>query len=271
MATGKPSASESAQPNRTQTNNNSGHSFTMHTSGNPQKRMCPHGKASYSRRLSPCRDPSPVLNTPPPHGSKCYVPSQGQSGRLSPQEHHWHTHPALLPAHWIRQQQEYREHALAIMLSCDPPLAVQAFLVTRHREWRLNDLPVWRALELAPNPANINFHRTYLPALLGLTIRLAQLQHPPIHNDPLWSRTLAAQETHHGHWEAICQRINSTQPDADEQQFRALFHNAHQRQPTEADVPTWQSLVLTETIPKGDTNHTTGKWRTTSNIRHHQP
>ena len=121
-------------------------------------------------------------------------------------------------------------------------------MVTRHREPRLDDLPVWRALELAPNPANIKFHRTYLPVLLGLTIRLAQLQHPPIHNYPLWSETLAAQETHHGQWEAICQQISSTQPDAEEQQFRALFHNAHQRQPTEADVPTWQSLVLTETI-----------------------
>ena len=51
-----------------------------------------------------------------------------------------------------------------------------------------------------------------------------------------------------GHWEALCQSINSTQPDADEQQFKALFHNAHQRQPTEAGVTTWQSLVLTEAI-----------------------
>ena len=55
-------------------------------------------------------------------------PTQGQSGRLSPQEHHWHTNPALLPEHWIRQQQDYREHALAIMLSCNPPPAVKAFL-----------------------------------------------------------------------------------------------------------------------------------------------
>ena len=118
---------------------------------------------------------------------------QAQLGRPSPQAHQWHTNPTLLPEHWIRQQQEYREHALAIMLSCDPPPAVntflQEFLHTRHREPRLDDLPVWRTLELAPNPANINFNRTYLPALLGLTIHLEQLQHPPIHNDPLWSRT----------------------------------------------------------------------------------
>ena len=29
-------------------------------------------------------------------------PSQGQSGRLSLQEHHWYTNPALLQEHWIR-------------------------------------------------------------------------------------------------------------------------------------------------------------------------
>ena len=94
-----------------------------------------------------------------------------------------------LPAYWIHQQQEYREHAHAIMISSTPPLLVynflQEFQAIRHRPPRLDDLPVWRVLELAPNPTTINFSRTYLPALLSLVLRLAQLNHPPIHNDPL--------------------------------------------------------------------------------------
>jgi len=139
------------------------------------------------------------------------------------------------------------------MLSCDPPPAIHAFLQTfrtaRHRDPRLDDLPVWRTLELLPHPANVNFHRTYLPALLSLTTRLAQLQHPPIHNDPLWSSTLATQETHIGHWEAMCQRIRTNTPDSAETQFGTLFHNVHRRYPTEADVPTWKTILLTEDIP----------------------
>jgi hypothetical protein len=46
----------------------------------------------------------------------------------------------------------------------------------------------------------------------------------------------------------MCQRVSSTHPDPEEAQFRELFHNAHHRQPTEADVPTWQSLVHKENI-----------------------
>jgi hypothetical protein len=132
-----------------------------------------------------------------------HTSSREPSGTISPQENHWYPDPARLPPNWLRQQQEFLKHALALMLSCEPPPSVQDFLqefrVSRHRDPRLDDLPVWRVLELAPNPANINFHRTYLPALLSLVIRLAQQQHPPIHNDPLWSATLGAQETHHGH------------------------------------------------------------------------
>ena len=63
---------------------------------------------------------------------------QTQSNRSNHHDHQWYTNPALLPEHWIRQQQEYREHALAIMLSCDPPPIVntflQEFLHIRHRE-----------------------------------------------------------------------------------------------------------------------------------------
>ena len=116
-------------------------------------------------------------------------PPQSSTTSLHVHDHQWYSDPSDLPAHWIHQQQEYREHAYAIMISSSPPLLVHNFLqefeAIRHRPPRPDDLPVWRVLELAPNPTTINFSRTYLPALLSLVIRLAQLKHPPIHNDPL--------------------------------------------------------------------------------------
>ena len=178
-------------------------------------------------------------------------PTQSSTANIHGHDHQWFSDPSDLPAHWIHQQQEYREHAHAIMISSTPPLLVHNFLqefqAIRHRPPRLDDLPVWRVLELAPNPTTINFSRTYLPALLSLVLRLAQLNHPPIHNDPLWPNTLTTQATHHDHWSVLCNQLLNEQ-DPTGQQFRARFNAIHRRPLLEADIPTWQRLVHTENI-----------------------
>ena len=64
---------------------------------------------------------------------------------------------------------------------------LEAFHSTRQSPPRLDDLPHWQQLDLAPNPAHTDFHSVYLPVLLNVTLRMAQLNHPPVTANPLWS------------------------------------------------------------------------------------
>ena len=102
----------------------------------------------------------------------------------------WNTPPFLLPSQWIQLQQDYRARALEQMLDGNHPDSVQfmeAFNRARHRLPRLDDLPHWQQLDLAPNPAHTDFQSVYLPVLLNVTLRMAQLNHPPVIANPLWS------------------------------------------------------------------------------------
>jgi hypothetical protein len=64
-------------------------------------------------------------------------PTQSSTANTQGHDYQWFTDPSELPAHWIHQQQEYREHAHAIMISSTPPLLVHNFLqefqAIRHR------------------------------------------------------------------------------------------------------------------------------------------
>ena len=77
---------------------------------------------------------------------------------------------------------------------------LEAFHTMRQRPPRLDDLPHWQQLDLAPNPAHTDFQSVYLPVVLHVTLRMAQLNHLPVIANPLWSAQLAQLETHMGHW-----------------------------------------------------------------------
>jgi hypothetical protein len=47
-------------------------------------------------------------------------PSQPSTSSLHVHYHQWFTDPCKLPAHWTHHQQEYQEHAHAIMISSSP-------------------------------------------------------------------------------------------------------------------------------------------------------
>ena len=97
----------------------------------------------------------------------------------------------------------------------------EAFNRARHRLPRLDDLPHWQQLDLAPNPAHTDFHSVYLPVLLNVTLRMAQLNHPPVIANPLWSAQLAQLETHMGHWTTLRSQLQHPVLDQDDQTFRS--------------------------------------------------
>jgi hypothetical protein len=76
---------------------------------------------------------------------------------------------------------------------------VKAFNSIRFRLPRLDDLPYWQQLDLAPNPAHVDFDSVYLPVLQRVTLRMAQLNHPPVIANPLWYAQMAHLETHMDH------------------------------------------------------------------------
>ena len=125
---------------------------------------------------------------------------------------------------------------------------LEAFHNTRQRPPRLDDLPHWQQLDLAPNPAHTDFHSVYLPVLLNVTLRMAQLNHPPVIANPLWSAQLAQLETHMGHWTTLRSQLQHPALDQDDQTFRSQFQTVHNRTPQQEDVPTWHHIILTENI-----------------------
>ena len=123
-----------------------------------------------------------------------------------------------------------------------------AFHNIRQRPPRLDDLPHWQQLDLAPNPAHTDFHSVYLPVLLNVTLCMAQLNHPPVIANPLWSAQLAQLETHMGHWTTLRSQLQHPALDQDDQTFRSQFQLVHNRTPQQDDVPTWHHIILTEDI-----------------------
>jgi hypothetical protein len=109
----------------------------------------------------------------------------------------------MLPPQWIQTQLDFRLRALEQMLD-GQPLAATHFSEALHnirlRPPHLDELPHWQQLDLAPNPAHIDFNSVYLPVLLNVTLRMVQLNHPPVTANPLSSAQLAQLETHLGHW-----------------------------------------------------------------------
>ena len=97
------------------------------------------------------------------------VPTSGSSADLQ-----WNTPPTLLPSQWIQHQLDYRARALEQMLDgsrMDIAQFLEAFHSTRQRPPRLDDLPHWQQLDLAPNPAHTDFQSVYLPVVLNVTLR----------------------------------------------------------------------------------------------------
>ena len=108
----------------------------------------------------------------------------------------------------------------------------------KHRDPQSSDLPHYRSTDLAPDPSRINYETVYLPLLLQLTLRLAQLGAPPIPNDPLFHGTLEQQAAHHRNWALLRDRMSGTTLDSEEADFCTQFHVLANRLPTETDVPT---------------------------------
>ena len=166
-------------------------------------------------------------------------------------EYRWDTPPTMLPSQWIQAQLDFRLRALEQILDGQTPAAAQfaeAFHNIRLRPPRLDDLPHWQQLDLAPNPDHVDFTLAYLPVLLNVTLRMAQLQHPPIIANPLWSAQLAHLETHLGHWTTLRSQLQHPAQDSSDMEFRDNFQNTHGRPPQPEDVPTWHHILLTEPI-----------------------
>ena len=146
---------------------------------------------------------------------------------------------------------DYRSRALNQMLDgqqTNMARFMEAFTNARLRPPRLDDLPHWQQLDLAPNPALVDFESIYLPVLHRVTLRMAQLQHPPVIANPLWSAQLAHLETHMNHWEALRGQLQQPDSSPETQAFRSQFQTIHGRQPTQDDAPTWHHILLTEDI-----------------------
>ena len=166
-------------------------------------------------------------------------------------EPQWNTPPDMLPSQWIQHQLDFRARALDQMLDGshrDTAPFLAAFHNIRQRPPRLDDLPHWQQLDLAPNPAHTDFHSVYLPVLLNVTLRMAQLNHPPVIANPLWSAQLAQLETHMGHWTTLRSQLQHPALDQDDHTFRSQFQQVHNRTPQQDDVPTWHHIILTEDI-----------------------
>ena len=105
---------------------------------------------------------------------------------------------------------DFRTRALEQLLEGNRLESAQfrdSFNKVRHRLPRLDDLPHWKQLDLAPNPAHTDFQSVYLPVLLNVTLRMAELNHPPVIANPHWSAQLAQLETHIGHWTTFRSQI----------------------------------------------------------------
>ena len=120
---------------------------------------------------------------------------------------------------------------------------------------------------------------------------MAQLRHPLVTANPLWSANLANHETHLGHWADLRSRLQHPAQDLPEHQFGPNFCQLHGRPPHPDDVPTWHRINLTEiSISHGyllDRNtktpntptccilphrpHRLSRNRTTSRTRQHPP
>ena len=167
------------------------------------------------------------------------------------QDLQWNTPPSLLPAQWIQHQMDSRSRALDQILDgsrLDSAHFMEAFHKIRHRPPRLDDMPHWQQLDLAPNPAHVDFQTVYLPVLLSVMLRMAELNHPPVIANPLWSAQLAQLETHIGHWNTLRSQIQHPATDQEDQAFRSQFQTTHSRLPLQDDVPTWHHIILTENI-----------------------
>jgi hypothetical protein len=167
------------------------------------------------------------------------------------QDLQWNTPPSLLPAQWIQHQMDSRSRALDQILDgsrLDSAQFMEAFHKIRHRPPRLDDMPHWQQLDLAPNPAHVDFQTVYLPVLLSVMLRMAELNHPPVIANPLWSAQLAQLETHMGHWSTLRSQIHHPALDPKEHTFRSRFQTTHSRLPLQEDVPTWHHIILTENI-----------------------
>ena len=125
---------------------------------------------------------------------------------------------------------------------------VEAFNNVRLRPPRHDDLPHWQQLDLAPNPAHVDFESIYLPVLQRVTLRMAQLNHLPVIANSLWSAQLAQLETHINHWEALRSQLQQSDSDAETQAFSSQFQAIHGRRPSQDDTPTWHHILLTEDI-----------------------
>ena len=85
---------------------------------------------------------------------------------------------------------DFRSRALEQILDgsqLDSAQFMEAFHKIRHRLPRLDDMPHWQQLDLAPNPAHTDFQTVYLPVLFNVMLRMAELNHPPVIANPLWS------------------------------------------------------------------------------------
>ena len=121
---------------------------------------------------------------------------------------------------------DYRSRALNQMLDSQQTNTarfVEAFNNVRFRPPRLDDLPHWQQLDLAPNPAHVDFDSVYLPVLQRVTLRMAQLNHPPVIANPLWPAQLALLETHMNHWKALRSQLQQPDSEAGAQEFSSQF------------------------------------------------
>jgi hypothetical protein len=172
----------------------------------------------------------------------------------------WDTPADLLPTHLRNAQIQYRERAIYDTVESPipedtRPTLIQNFLhdfrQTKHRDPQSSDFPHYRSTDLAPDPSRINYEMVYLPLLLQLTLRLAQLGAPPIPNDPLFHDTLEKQAAHQRNWALLRDRMTGTTLDPEEADFSTQFHTLANRLPTGTDIPTWSRIILTQHPPQG--------------------
>ena len=172
----------------------------------------------------------------------------------------WDTPADLLPTHLRNAQIQYRERAIYDTVESPipedtRPTLIQNFLhdfrQTKHRDPQSSDFPHYRSTDLAPDPSRINYEMVYLPLLLQLTLRLAQLGAPPIPNDPLFHDTLEKQAAHQRNWALLRDRMSGTTLDPEEADFSTQFHTLANRFPTGTDIPTWSRIILTQHPPQG--------------------
>jgi len=205
------------------------------------------------RKISELNTNAFIAGTPPNHS----YPSQPPAETAPPD---WDTPAQQLSTQLRNAQIQYRDRAIYDTTESHLPeesrtplirTFLHEFRQAKHRDPQFSDFPHYRSTDLAPDPSTINYEQVYLPLILQLTLRLAQLGAPPIPADPLFHGTLELQAAHHRNWAILRDRMSGTELDQEEADFYTQFHAMANRPPMGTDIPTWSRIILTQNPPQG--------------------